>query len=84
MAFAAEKAVENGEDVSRDSIAEYLQQFSGKEFLSFDGYYESSAEDHRLVPKEFSQGYIGAVITLKGDEVIYSLAPDSPASGAEA
>jgi ABC-type branched-subunit amino acid transport system substrate-binding protein len=84
MAFAAEKAVENGEEVSRDSIAEYLQQFSGDEFLSFDGFYESSPEDHRLVPKEFSQGYIGAVITLKGDEVIYSLAPDSSAAGAEA
>jgi branched-chain amino acid transport system substrate-binding protein len=84
MAFAAEKGVKNGEEISRDSIAENLQHFSGKEFLSFDGYYESSPEDHRLVPKEFSQGYIGAVITLKGNEVIYSLAPDSPASGAEA
>ena len=84
MAFAAEKGAENGEEISRDSIAENLQHFEGEEFLSFDGFYESSPEDHRLVPEEFSQGYIGAVITIKGNEAIYSLAPETPAGGVEA
>jgi branched-chain amino acid transport system substrate-binding protein len=84
MAFVAERAAGEGEEISRDAVAEGLQNISGEEFLSFDGYYESSPEDHRLVPKEFSQGYIIAVIKIKGKEVIYSLAPEASAGGAEA
>lgn len=82
FAVAVEKLVEEDEPINRDTVAEALADFGGKDLLTSTGYVQTSEDDHRLVGS-FEEGFVNMQMHVTPKGIVYKLAPNANPGGAK-
>ena len=82
-AEAARRVIEDGDELTRETLVKAMETFDGKDFLTAHGYIKTAADNHRLTGT-WKEAYVNFTVEADGTTVKWVLAPDADAAGAEA
>jgi len=82
-AEAARRVIEDGDELTRETLVKAMETFDGKDFLTAHGYIKTAADNHRLTGT-WKEAYVNFTVEVDGTTVKWVLAPNADAAGAEA
>jgi branched-chain amino acid transport system substrate-binding protein len=82
-AEAARRVIEDGDEVTRETVAKAMETFNGEGFLTSHGYVKTAADSHRLTGT-WKEAYFNLTIQAEGTTTKWILAPDADPAGATA
>jgi branched-chain amino acid transport system substrate-binding protein len=82
-AEAARRVIEDGDELTRETLVKAMETFDGKDFLTAHGYIKTAADNHRLTGT-WKEAYVNFTVEADGTTVKWVLAPNADAAGAEA
>ena len=82
-AEAARRVIEDGDELTRETLVKAMETFDGKDFLTAHGYIKTAPDNHRLTGT-WKEAYVNFTVEADGTTVKWVLAPEADAAGAEA